>query len=320
MKKLANKKQEKDVNQGKGTTVQSSPEQNVTEELPAKVLFSGQPRIELKLTEQFTSLQINRETTAAQTLQNESNGLSSISITKTFDNANGLETKNVEKAAQEEKFNAFDSKDVNCGYIAEIPSKNVNDSIVETTSPLNNEEYENGRNDDDSEESDDDEDAEESDDDAFFNQLFVGSEPKMQYVSAPIDSFPCNDDSDDGTDSSIAMVKFFISKNSSLIVAEYESKEYSIGSLDLTIEEYSYLKMVKEISVELPISLHNISIDQNMLNIRRINEHRVSANSKQTTDLWDILKLVRVHFSTTEPFLAKYENELYFVGERLFIL
>lgn len=268
--------------------------------MPAKVLFSGQPKTELKLTEQFASLQIKREATAAQTLQTESNGLSSISITRTFGNTNGLESENIDKVAQEEKFNALDSKDVNCSH-------------------LNIEEYENGRNDDDSEKSDDHEDAEESDDDAFFNQLFVGSEPKMQYVSAPIDSFPCNDDSDDETDSSIAMVKFFISTNSSLIVAEYESKEYSIGFLDLTIEEYSYLKMVKEISVELPISLHNISIDQKMLNIRRINEHRVSANSKQTTDLWDILKLVRVNFSTTEPFLAKYENELYFVGKRLFI-
>lgn len=253
---------------------------------PTEIFYTKSPeqlKNESKLTEHFASLKIANGSNISRTLETEAGGLYAKKVSHSLQNG---------KDGNEYKPNA-------------------KKPLIEMKATEN----ENGHSDVD------------SDDDSFFNanKLFPDSRKLLErvtFMSAPTDSFPCADESDGETDSSIATVKFRINKSSCLAVAEYEGIEYRIGYLDLTTEECSYLKVMAETTVELAISSHNINIQQNRLNIRRIHERHVNTcgnpHPKRNTHLmWETLNLGRVQFSRAEPFLAKYENELYFVGYQL---
>lgn len=162
-------------------------------------------------------------------------------------------------------------------------------------------------------------DEESSDDDNhddFFNEIF-NSAPQ-QYISAPTDDF-CSDDSDSELSTCDVEVKFFVDKSiRSKPVAEYDDTEYRIGYLDLTPDEYSCIGMITETTVEFPINSRHIVILDGTLNIKRINERHLYPQSNQCIELFEKLNLGRVQFSSTEPFLAKYEDEIYFVGDQLY--
>lgn len=164
-------------------------------------------------------------------------------------------------------------------------------------------------------------DSDDSDNESFCNQLFSDSPPKAkpqtQFISAKNDTFLHEYDSDDEV-GIVTTVKFSLSKSTSEAVAECDGNEYAIGFLDLTPKEYPYFKMNLETFFELSINPTHIVIRNNKLNIKRINERIESLNPNQPIASWsEILSMRRIQFSSTEPLLAKYEENIYFVGPDL---
>lgn len=161
------------------------------------------------------------------------------------------------------------------------------------------------------------EDSDDDNHDDFFNEIFNCTRPK--YISVPTDTFPCSDDSDSESSTADVEVKFYIDKSRSKPVAEYGDTEYRIGFLDLTSDEHSCIGMMIQTTVDLSFDPKHIVIRDGTLNIRRINERQFySPPSSQCVELFESLNLVRVQFSSTERFLAKYEDEIYLVGEKLY--
>lgn len=154
-------------------------------------------------------------------------------------------------------------------------------------------------------------------DNAFFNdELFTNT---TTILSAPIDTFQCHDDSDTEIGSFEAEIKFSIEKSRSIAVAEYDDTEYRIGCLDLTDDEYSNLKLISQTNVLISVRPNSISVHDNKFNIKRINERQVSPNvtSSDSVEMYAKLNLDRIQFSSVVP-LAKYQNEIYFVGHKLY--
>lgn len=149
-------------------------------------------------------------------------------------------------------------------------------------------------------------------DDAFFNELFTNAAPTYEAA----DTAPWLDDSDTEI-SSDATVKFYI--NDLVAVAEIAGTKYRIGFLDLTDEEHSCLGAISETTVEMSVNEKYILMQNQKFNIKRIQECETTASShqKQTESLFEELNLHRIQFSSSEPFLAKYQNDIYFVGKRL---
>lgn len=154
-------------------------------------------------------------------------------------------------------------------------------------------------------------DADENDD-AFFNGLFTGVKPT--YV--PADTAPWLDDSDTEI-STDTMVKFYV--NDSAAVAEISGIRHHIGFLDLTDEEYSCLGAISETSVEMSVNEKYILIQNQKFNIKRIQECEKSVDLRQLQieSSFEELNLQRIQFSSGEPFLAKYQDDFYFVGKKL---
>lgn len=153
-----------------------------------------------------------------------------------------------------------------------------------------------------------------SDDDSFYSNLFGDS--KQTYVSAPTDTFPCNDDSDSEADG-LHTVTFYIDDDQQPM-AEFNDRTYRIGQLDLTPDEYFYLKMISEAPIQLDFNLSNVVMHHNRLCIQRIEDQQKTLISSDESHLWfEFLNLARIQFSVNEPFLAKYQNEIYFVGRKL---
>lgn len=150
-------------------------------------------------------------------------------------------------------------------------------------------------------------------DDEFFNELFTdGVTPS--YVAA--ETAPWLDDSDSELSTGTA-VKFYIDK--SMAVAEISGTKHRIGFLDLNDEEYSCLGAISETSVELSVNEKYILMKNKKFNIKRIHEceNPIDAHQKQMESLYEELGLQRIKFSSSEPFLAKYQNDIYFVGKKL---
>lgn len=149
-------------------------------------------------------------------------------------------------------------------------------------------------------------------DDAFFNELFTGSAPSYEAA----ETAPWLDDSDTEI-SGDAMVKFYI--HESVAVAEIADIRHQIGFLDLTDEEHSCLAAISETTVEMSVNEKYISIQNQKFNIKRIREYEntVGSHQKEMETLFDELNLHRIQLSSSEPFLAKYQNDIYFVGKRL---
>lgn len=158
-------------------------------------------------------------------------------------------------------------------------------------------------------------DSDSEDVDAFFNDLFTDVTPT--YIST--DTVPWLDDSDGEAGTSDTVVKFYVDKSNSIPLAQYDGTEYRIGFLDLTQEEYSCLGIMSETTVELSVNEKCIQIVANKFYIKRLHERQdESTNPNHIIESWfDRLKLKCVKFSMTEPLLAKYENDIYFVGEKL---
>ncbi|XP_031638656.1 putative helicase mov-10-B.1 isoform X2 [Contarinia nasturtii] len=182
------------------------------------------------------------------------------------------------------------------------------------------EDKENGSEDSD-DGSEDKENGSEKSDEEFFNNLFTDKQPHITYESAATDAFPCVDDSDSENNevNTAKSVKFFIDTNQSVAFAEYNNVQYKIGFLDLTAEQHDLLKLIIETSVELCFEPNNIVLQNNKLCIKRIVEgERTSPKLEQPNSMWfKILNLSRIQFSKFEPFLAKYDGEIYFVGPKL---
>lgn len=149
-------------------------------------------------------------------------------------------------------------------------------------------------------------------DDAFFNELFTNAAPTYEAA----DTAPWLDDSDTEI-SSDATVKFYI--NDLVAVAEIAGTRHRIGFLDLTDEEHSCLGAISETTVEMSVNEKYILMQNQKFNIKRIQEYEntVSSHQKQMESSFEELNLHRIQFSRSEPFLAKYQNDIYFVGKRL---
>lgn len=160
---------------------------------------------------------------------------------------------------------------------------------------------------------------EESDDDDIeftdlLNQHFEDNTVRPIIVSAQTDSFPCLDDSEPTEKE----VKFYIDKGRKTAVAEYDGTEYRVGFLDLTAEEKRCMEMISQSEIYLNVKSNNIMIRDNRFNIKRITEREVSPNTEQPFEsMFEQLNLGRIQFGT-EPFFAKYQNEIYLVGEELY--
>lgn len=164
--------------------------------------------------------------------------------------------------------------------------------------------------DDDSKNNDEVDDSDSDDDDAFadmLNQHFEGNAVRPIIVSAQMDSEPIEKD-----------VKFFIDKFRSAAMAEYDGTEYRIGFLDLTAAERARMEMFSQADIYLTLKSDHIMIRDNRFHIKRITEREISPNAELAFDsMYAQLNLGRVQFGT-EPFFAKYQNEVYFVGEKLY--
>lgn len=149
-------------------------------------------------------------------------------------------------------------------------------------------------------------------DDAFFNELFTGSAPSIEAA----ETAPWLDDSDTEI-SADAMVKFYI--DNSMAVAEIDGTRHQIGFLDLTDEEHSCLSAITETTVEMSVNEKCILLQNQKFNIKRIQEYEntIGSYQKEMESMFEELNLHRVQFSSSEPFLAKYQNDIYFVGKRL---
>lgn len=146
-------------------------------------------------------------------------------------------------------------------------------------------------------------DDDDDDDIAFFSKLFID-----RTVSSS-DEFSMLIHSDDELDSFEVWIQFFVEKISSTPQVRCQNVEYCIGFLDLTEEEYIYMSMIKW-TVELSIKTEHIQIRRNKLHIKRIKH--VSSKQSIAPDFG------RIQFSTTEPLMAKYDGEIYFVGNKLY--
>lgn len=158
---------------------------------------------------------------------------------------------------------------------------------------------------------DEDSDSSENDDIAdLVNQQFEDTPVRPIIVSAQT----CLDDSEPTEKD----VKFFIDKSRSTAIAEYDGTEYRIGFLDLTAEEKRCMEMISQSEIYLIVKSNHIMIRDNRFNIKRITEREVPPNTEQPFDsMYEKLNLGRVQFGT-EPFFAKYQNEIYLVGEQLY--
>lgn len=161
-----------------------------------------------------------------------------------------------------------------------------------------------------------------SDDESFYNNLFVDKKPLVTYESVPTDAFPCVDDSynEDYVLNTDGFVSFFIDKNRSLIIAEYKNEQYPIGHLDITSEQRDLLKNISQTQVDLWFEPKSIIIQNNKLCIKQIEEReKTTPNSTANSiGLWfKILNLSRIQFSTFEPFVAKFDDQIYVVGQNL---
>lgn len=146
------------------------------------------------------------------------------------------------------------------------------------------------------------------DDSAFFNQLFTDITPKYDLPSdtrLTSGGIECKEDSYE------AVVKFSIDKEFLMAVTECQNTEYRIGFLDLTEEEYSYMTMI-EWTVELSIATKDIQLHGNKFHIKRIEDYEMSSTEIIAP------KFRYIEFSTTEPLMAKYNSEIYFVGIKLY--
>lgn len=161
-------------------------------------------------------------------------------------------------------------------------------------------------------------DESDSDDEDSFadmlNQHFEGSTVRPTIVSAQTDSFPCLDDSEPIDKE----VKFFIDKCRSAAMAECDGTEYRIGFLDLTAAEHARMETFSQGEIYLNVRSDHIMIRDNRFHIKRIIEREISSYTELTFDsMYEQLNLGRIQFGT-EPFFAKYQNEVYFVGEKLY--
>lgn len=157
-------------------------------------------------------------------------------------------------------------------------------------------------------------DSEDDDDDSFFNQLFTST--NSAYVAT--DTVPWLDDSDSEIGASEFIIKFYIDSSKSVPLAQYNDTKYRIGFLDLTKDEFSCLGVLAETSVELSVNEKHIFIYNDKFNIKRITERQSASNEVDHDELlFKRLNLVRIQFSTTEPFMAKYNENVYFVGQKL---
>lgn len=154
------------------------------------------------------------------------------------------------------------------------------------------------------------------DDDSFadlMNQHFEGSAPRPTIISARTDSFPSDDSEPIEKD-----VKFFIDKGRSAAMAECDGTEYRVGFLDLTAAELARMEMFSHDGIYLTVKSNHIIVRDNRFHIKRITEREISPNAEQAfVSMYEQLNLGRVQFGT-EPFFAKYQNEVYFVGEKLY--
>lgn len=152
-------------------------------------------------------------------------------------------------------------------------------------------------------------------DDAFFNELFTGVAPTFELA----ETAPWLDDDSDTEIANGTLVKFYINNLTAMAVAEIAGASHPIGFLDLTDEEYCCLGAISETSVELNVNEKCILVHNRKFNIKRIQECEKIAdpNQKRIESMFTELNLQRVQFSRNEPFLAKYQNEIYFVGKRL---
>lgn len=142
------------------------------------------------------------------------------------------------------------------------------------------------------------------DESAFFSQLFT------ERTSSPSDKFSNLIHPDDVLDSFEVSIQFFMEEKYSVPQARCQNVEYCIGFLDLTEEEYIYMSMIKWTTV-LSIKTEYIQIRRNKLHIKRINQISYSKQSIAPG-------FGRIEFSTTEPLMAKFEGEIYFVGHKLY--
>lgn len=223
---------------------------------------------------------------------NHSNGISSSQLlptSKLTDDISKFQINGAHSDTNSEK--SFISEKSKNGIHIESPTKNgiPNDSMSET-----------------------------SEDKSFFDSLFTDSKPKSQFITAPTDTFPCEENSDNESEVVIYhSVKFYIDDGT---WAEYNGMKYRIDHLDLTAVELSYLKIITETPIELEFDRKNIFIRQNRLCIKRIEEaYQEKALTSNNASLWfSLLNLVLIQFSTTEPILAKYQDQIYFVGDKLY--
>lgn len=150
-------------------------------------------------------------------------------------------------------------------------------------------------------------------DDEFFNELFTGVKPTFEST----ETAPWLDDDSDTEITNGIMVKFYF--NELMAVAEFAGTTHPIGFLDLTDEEYSCLGTISETSVEMSVNEKCILMHNEKFNIKRIHERVKTADENQNhiESMFEQLNLERIQFSRKEPFLAKYQNDIYFVGKRL---
>lgn len=161
---------------------------------------------------------------------------------------------------------------------------------------------------------DSDTDSDVDDFNDLLNEHFASTATHPIIVSAQTDSFPCFDDSEPIDKE----VKFFIDKCRAAACADYDGTEYRIGFLDLTADERARMEMIAQTHIYLTCKSNNIMIRDNKFHIKRITEREIAPSSGQYDSMYEQLKLGRVQFSSTEPFFAKYQDEIYFVGEVLY--
>lgn len=146
-------------------------------------------------------------------------------------------------------------------------------------------------------------------DDDFVNDLFPSNvKPNTSAEAAPYVDEPTE-----------IRVEFFIDQSKSVALAKYKDVEHRIGFLDLLPEEYETLKIITQGSVYLNAKSNHIVIHDGKFHIKRIIERDISNNTNLPFEShYKQLNLCRIQFSTSEPFLAKYDNEFYFLGEKLY--
>lgn len=143
---------------------------------------------------------------------------------------------------------------------------------------------------------------------------------EYEYVMGADDSFEVLNTAD--CETTTITISFCISNESLVASTTHDGEHYSIGHLDLNDEERLVLDQAIKSTVfdernpSITVDRNDVVIENGSLSIQRI-ECRPNTNDSTNNNFSKLLNTKRIQFSDSNPLLAKYEDNIYFIGDEL---